>query len=1322
MVGNNIITYPLKIAFSSYAIIGLTLVIIASSIAVYLSGVKPKNPATKSFILFNICIALSGVATILSNTIIHWGSIFVPWQDFWILLGGFAFSQFAYRISQREHTKESKIVLSILATLIFLAFVYCVVFGYRVLFNWEPSLDVSDYYYALLPIGILMVVFVFVRNALQISGKEQINESKALIGYIWANLTHPQNKDARALRNFAFALLLAFLPAIQTLIGFPPPYGFILSNIGSILAIIAIAMVYFNYAPDITSFLPKLVGITLATVLLILSIFGSVDIFLESSQFSSDRLDLTFALSEVLIINQGKLSANPLDVAYIVSWDKNLPNDASRYQLIYIAENIPFQLESLIEDNLDGRVIDQIQPLRGELFENSNANWRVIHRFWQYPEGSTHEDFLGYIFDYNKRVYEIGYSGPSASGFVSSIVIKWMILMLFSSTFILLVFPIFFNNVLGQPIKNLLGGIHQVNHGDLETNIQPRFHDEIGSLTMSFNSMVGSLKSLTRELQQEADKLGLLVNQRTQELVAANLKLSNENKEKEKAEDILNQQLAYQRALADCSRTLLKLRDSETNQEDILNQALESLRKGASASRSYIFQNKQDDVLGLLVGMIAEVCAPDVPAQINNPINRRFPVSILPSDFVNKLSKGENFGGSVVDAFNDSPLMRDSLLNQKPPLLSLQTFPIFINNEWWGFIGFDDCNSVRQWNLWEITMLQTASEMIANTIHRWEIEEHLQETLDQLELRVEKRTKELSESNRLLNLEIQQRQTAQNDLERRLFIEEQLSKISSKLLKTQRIKTNIKSSLKDLAQIMDAGRIFLIQFDINNYAQIIEFIEWHKPKIQPVTEEIVNQYIESMSGFRERLRNLETIFIPDMYQFTSNQDADDPNSAELSIQSLVLSPLVISKRIHGVLGCGMLESSPETLQINISILNLVASMFTSLIQRQHLIQNLETQVAERTRQLTTFLDVAMFGENSQTLTDVLQPLIRSVSQLVISDAVTIHILDKEEDKFFLAAQHGILQENIDLLGVIEINPEIDHWIDQGIPIEFSMDQKAESTIPRVFYIDNYRKFLGSRINTGNNTLGLLFCYRVKDQAFSSFEKTFLSGLGELVGIIVENFRLRVEAKELATIDERQRLAREIHDAISQSVYSLSLFARSASDALSTNDKEKLSENLKDIEKIALQAMREMRLLLYQLREETDDQDLSTALDVRFKQVENRLGIEAAYEIDKNIILPEKVRHHIWRIFVEALNNSVKHANAKRVTIKMEQKQSFILVSIEDDGVGFNVNTPSPGMGLRNIKTRIDKMDGKCEFDSEPGQGTRIYIRIPINQLNIMKGR
>ena len=94
--------YPLKIAFSSYAIIGITLLIVAITVAVYLSCLTSKTRATRALIFFFSCIALSGGATLLTNSLVHWGRLFTPWQDFWILAGGIALIQFAYLLPDKK--------------------------------------------------------------------------------------------------------------------------------------------------------------------------------------------------------------------------------------------------------------------------------------------------------------------------------------------------------------------------------------------------------------------------------------------------------------------------------------------------------------------------------------------------------------------------------------------------------------------------------------------------------------------------------------------------------------------------------------------------------------------------------------------------------------------------------------------------------------------------------------------------------------------------------------------------------------------------------------------------------------------------------------------------------------------------------------------------------------------------------------------------------------------------------------------------------------------------------------------------------------------
>ena len=269
-----------QILFTGYAIIGLTLLILAASVAIYLLRLPSKSRATLALILFFFMVALSGTATILTNAVYGWGDLFAPWQDFFLLAGGVALTYFAYSLPRYEPSSEARAALLVMSSFALLALAYTITFDYRFLFHRTPVLDESDVYYLLLPLGILLIVIIFLRRSAQFSKQAGSNANGSDASSLWQRLLYPQGEDARALRNLALALSLAFLPAIQTLVAFPYPYGFILSNIGSILAIIATALVYFNYAPEVNSFLAKLVGITLATVLLNVAVAGSIDVYI----------------------------------------------------------------------------------------------------------------------------------------------------------------------------------------------------------------------------------------------------------------------------------------------------------------------------------------------------------------------------------------------------------------------------------------------------------------------------------------------------------------------------------------------------------------------------------------------------------------------------------------------------------------------------------------------------------------------------------------------------------------------------------------------------------------------------------------------------------------------------------------------------------------------------------------------------------------------------------------------------------------------------------------------------------------------------------
>jgi signal transduction histidine kinase len=204
-----------------------------------------------------------------------------------------------------------------------------------------------------------------------------------------------------------------------------------------------------------------------------------------------------------------------------------------------------------------------------------------------------------------------------------------------------------------------------------------------------------------------------------------------------------------------------------------------------------------------------------------------------------------------------------------------------------------------------------------------------------------------------------------------------------------------------------------------------------------------------------------------------------------------------------------------------------------------------------------------------------------------------------------------------------------------------------------------------------------------------------------------------EAEETAVLEERQRLARDLHDAITQSLYGVMLFARASRDAQEAGDESKLEENLVEIETNSLQTLKEMRLLLHQLRPLSLEQGgFPEAINRRFDQVERRLGITATAEIKENLSLSRRTEESLFMITTEALNNSLKHGNAREVRACLDQSNGDIQLIIVVIGQGFDQSRPTAGMGLKNMQERADLLGADFEIRTEAGKGTRVQLSLP----------
>ena len=250
------------------------------------------------------------------------------------------------------------------------------------------------------------------------------------------------------------------------------------------------------------------------------------------------------------------------------------------------------------------------------------------------------------------------------------------------------------------------------------------------------------------------------------------------------------------------------------------------------------------------------------------------------------------------------------------------------------------------------------------------------------------------------------------------------------------------------------------------------------------------------------------------------------------------------------------------------------------------------------------------------------------------------------------------------------------------------------------------------------TIGVLDVQSEHPNAFNQEDVVVLQALANQVAIGIENVRLYQQATELATMQERSRLARDLHDSVTQSLYSLTLLAEGWRRMAATGRLEDVIEPLETLGEVGTQALKEMRLLIYQLRPPDLEQDgLLGALHQRLDAVEKRAGIEARLLAQDVLELPAHLEEGLYRIAQEALNNALKHAVATSITIRLQTDQDCILLNVIDDGQGFDYhpNNGQGGLGLKSMQERAEQLGGWLTLESSPGKGTAISVEIPFEE-------
>ncbi len=243
-----------------------------------------------------------------------------------------------------------------------------------------------------------------------------------------------------------------------------------------------------------------------------------------------------------------------------------------------------------------------------------------------------------------------------------------------------------------------------------------------------------------------------------------------------------------------------------------------------------------------------------------------------------------------------------------------------------------------------------------------------------------------------------------------------------------------------------------------------------------------------------------------------------------------------------------------------------------------------------------------------------------------------------------------------------------------------------------------------------HVIGALVLAHPQPNSYGVAEVAQLEPFVSPVALALENDRLRQRARRAATLEERSRVARELHDAVTQTLFSANLIAEALPDAME-RDRERAAQGVAELHRLTAGALAEIRALLFELRPKAlTEASLGKLLQLLGASLHSRSAIPITVTTVNDCTLTPEVQLACYRIAQEALNNAVKHAGAASVTVSVDCTPDEVLLRVSDDGRGFDLaQAPSGGLGLGILQERASEIGARLRIISAPGAGTTVVL-------------
>jgi PAS domain S-box-containing protein len=790
--------------------------------------------------------------------------------------------------------------------------------------------------------------------------------------------------------------------------------------------------------------------------------------------------------------------------------------------------------------------------------------------------------------------------------------------------------------------------------------------------------------------------------------------------------------------------------------EESVQDVLERLARATEVSRTYVFENYVGDDGEIWNTLTHEWSAPGAGHWIDNPTYKALSLKgVGLGRWKETLERGEMLYGHVRE-LPDSE--RPQAEGQGP--LSFVSVPIFVDGTWWGVIGFDECTHERDFSAPERDALKSAADLLGAAIGRKRAEERsarlaaiVESTHDAIVGMLRNGT--ITSWNR--GAEILYGYTAEEMIGRSirpLMPLEELPRLRDVLIRLT------------AGERLDHFETEFIKKDKTHVTVSMSFSLVRDPEggvtgASAIARDISEQK-RAESELRESQRSLSTLLsnLPGMAYRCLNRpdwpmdfisegslDLTGYSAAELTGNARVTYADLIHpddrERVWRDVQDAIDLGQPFRMNYRISTadgaekwvleqgrgvtddrdhVQAIEGIIIDVTDRVQARRELERRVEERTHELATVLNVSSSIASTLELETLLGVILEQFEQVVPHTAASISFLENEMT-LRLLDYRGPMDQG-DLVCVWPSHENEHSWevIRSAKPVIIP-DVRADTPLAQAFqrkavydtggvpiYISSW---MGVPLIFRDKVIGLLAVDSNDLDAYTSRDAELALAFATHAAVAIENAQLYEQAQGKAALEERHRLARELHDSVSQALFGIGLGARTARTLLDV-DPGKAVAPLEYVLSLAEAGLTEMRALIFELRPEALEQEgLVAALEKQVATLRTRHGLEVTAEFDHGAGAAGSVEEAVYRIAQEALNNITKHAQASKVHVRLGREMGRIVLSVADNGAGFDPSASYSGhLGLKSMRERAERLGGSLQIESAPGAGSRLEVAIP----------